>query len=317
MKCARPSSYCVDNLPSLWLGNEEEDFDGGKFETEESFVMSTITTKDGTRIYYNDWGEGQPVVFSHGWPLSADAFEDQMFYLAQRGYRCIAHDRRGHGRSDQPWNGNDLDTYADDLAELTAALDLKDAIHVGHSTGGGEVVRYIGRHGTGRVAKAVLIGAIPPVMVKSDKNPGGTSIEEFDKLRAGVQADRSQFWRDLSLPFYGYNRQDAKVSNGVCESFWLQGMMCGFPASYFCIKAFSETDLTEDLKKIDVPTLVLHGDDDQIVPIADSALLSSKIIKNAKLVVYEGAPHGMCTTLKDRVNAELLAFFKGEQAATA
>jgi len=307
----------VDNLPSLWLGNEEEDFDGGKFETEESFVMSTITTKDGTRIYYNDWGEGPPIVFSHGWPLSADAFEDQMFYLAQRGYRCIAHDRRGHGRSDQPWNGNDLDTYADDLAELTAALDLKDAIHVGHSTGGGEVVRYIGRHGTGRVAKAVLIGAIPPVMVKSDKNPGGTSIEEFDKLRAGVQADRSQFWRDLSLPFYGYNRQDAKVSEGVRESFWLQGMMCGFPGSYFCIKAFSETDLTEDLKKIDVPTLVLHGDDDQIVPIADSALLSSKIIKNAKLVVYEGAPHGMCTTLKDRVNAELLAFFKGKQAATA
>jgi len=279
--------------------------------------MSTITTRDGTEIYYKDWGEGQPVVFSHGWPLSSDAFEDQMFFLAQRGYRCIAHDRRGHGRSSQPWNGNDLDTYADDLAELTAALDLKNAIHVGHSTGGGEVARYIGRHGTARVSKAVLIGAIPPVMVKSANNPLGTPIEEFDKLRAAVQADRSQFWKDLSFPFYSYNRPGAKVSEGVRESFWLEGMMCGFPGSYFCIKAFSETDLTEDLKKFDVPTLVLHGDDDQIVPIADSALLSSKIIKTAKLVIYEGAPHGMCTTLKDRVNAELLAFFKGEQAAVA
>jgi non-heme chloroperoxidase len=266
---------------------------------------------DKIEIYYNDWGSGQPIVFSHGWPLSADAFEDQMFFLAQKGYRCIAHDRRGHGRSSQTWTGNDLDTYADDLAKLTEALDLKNAIHVGHSTGGGEVARYIGRHGTARVAKAALIGAIPPVMVKSEKNPGGTPIEEFDKLRAAVVADRSQFWKDLSLPFYSYNRPGAKISEGVRESFWLQGMMCGFPGSYFCIKAFSETDLTEDLKKFDVPTLVLHGDDDQIVPIADSALLSSKIIKNAKLVVYKGAPHGMCTTLKDRVNEELLAFIKG------
>jgi len=272
--------------------------------------MSTITTRDGTEIYYNDWGVGQPIVFSHGWPLSADAFEDQMFFLASRGYRCIAHDRRGHGRSAQPWEGNDLDTYADDLAALVDKLDLKNAIHVGHSTGGGEVARYIGRHGTRRVAKAALIGAIPPLMLKTERNPGGLPMAAFDELRAGVAADRSQFFKDLSLPFYGYNRPGAKVSEGVRESFWRQGMVAGFPASYFCIKAFSETDLTDDLKRFDVPTLVLHGDDDQIVPIAASALLSSKIVKNAKLVVYAGAPHGMCTTLKDRVNAELLAFIE-------
>jgi non-heme chloroperoxidase len=233
-----------------------------------------------------------------------------MFFLASRGYRCVAHDRPGHGRSSQPWTGNDMDTYADDLAQLVQKLDLKNAIHVGHSTGGGEVARYIGRHGTKRVAKAVLIGAVPPLMLKTPTTPGGTPIEVFDQLRAGVRADRSQLWKDLSVPFYGYNRPGAKVSEGVRESFWLQGMMAGFPAAYFCIKAFSETEQTEDLKKIDVPTLIIHGDDDQIVPLADSGLLQSKIVKGAILKVYKGAPHGLCTTLKDQVNEDLLAFLK-------
>jgi non-heme chloroperoxidase len=278
--------------------------------------MATIMTDDDTQIYYKDWGKGQPVVFSHGWPLSADAWEDQMLFLAGRGYRCIAHDRRGHGRSSQPSDGNDMDTYADDLAELVETLDLQDAVHVGHSTGGGEVARYIGRHGTERVGKAVLIGAVPPIMVKTAANPGGTPIEAFDQIRAAVQADRSQFWKDLSAPFYGANRPGSKVSQGLRDSFWLQGMMAGHKAVYDCIKAFSETDFTEDLKKIGVPTLILHGDDDQIVPIDDSARLSAKLIRGATLKIIPGAPHGMCSTLKDQINAELLAFLKGT-ASTA
>jgi len=279
--------------------------------------MPTTTMKDGTQIYYKDWGTGQPVVFSHGWPLSADAWEDQMMFLSSRGFRCIAHDRRGHGRSDQPWNGNDMDTYADDLATLTETLNLTNAIHVGHSTGGGEVARYIGRHGTKRVAKVVLISAIPPLMLKTSANPGGLPIEVFDQLRASVHADRSQFWKDLSAPFYGANRPGATVSQGLRDAFWRQGMQAGIKAEYDCIKAFSETDHTEDLKKIDVPTLIIHGDDDQIVPFADSAALSAKIVKNATLKVYKGAPHGLPSTRKDEVNEDLLAFCKQSTMAHA
>jgi non-heme chloroperoxidase len=282
------------------------------FQKENVMPFITVGKENSANIdlYYKDWGSGQPVVFSHGWPLSADAFEDQMFFLAARGYRCIAPDRRGHGRSSQPWGGNDMDHYADDLAKLVESLNLQNAIHVGHSTGGGEVARYIGRHGTKRVAKAVLIGAVPPIMLKTPANPGGLPLDVFDGIRNSVLADRSQFWKDLSMPFYGYNRPGAKISEGIRESFWLQGMLAGMPASYFCVKAFSETDLTEDLKKFDVPTLILHGDDDQIVPIGASAMLSSKIVKDAQLKIYKGAPHGMCTTLKNQVNEELLAFFK-------
>ena len=272
--------------------------------------MATITTKDGTNIYSKEWGQGQPVVFSHGWPLSADAWEDQMVFLGSRGYRCIAHDRRGHGRSSQPWQGNDMDTYADDLAKLVEALDLKNAVHIGHSTGGGEVARYIGRHGSKRVAKAVLISAVPPLMLKTAANPGGLPIEVFDGIRASILADRSQFFKDLSAPFYGANRPGAKVSQGLRDSFWLQGVLAGFNAVYYCVKAFSETDQTEDLKKFDMPTLIIHGDDDQIVPIGAAAMLSSKIVKNSTLKVYPGAPHGLPATHKDQVNADLLAFLR-------
>ncbi|MDH4580578.1 alpha/beta hydrolase [Pseudomonas sp. BN415] len=271
--------------------------------------MGSITTRDGTQLYYKDWGSGQPIVFSHGWPLTSDSWESQMFFLASQGYRVIAHDRRGHGRSSQPWDGNDMDTYADDLAELIEALDLRDAILFGFSTGGGEVARYIGRHGTGRLAKAGLIAAVPPKMVLSEDNPLGTPIEAFDGIRAGSVADRSQLYKDIaSGPFYGFNRPGAKVSQGLIDSFWMQGMMAGHKSAYDCIKAFSETDFREDLKKFDIPTLILHGDDDQIVPIKASGLESAKLVKDAKLLVYPGAPHGLTDTHKEQVNADLLAF---------
>jgi non-heme chloroperoxidase len=272
--------------------------------------MSTLTTKDGTEIYYKDWGKGQPIVFHHGWPLSADDWDAQMLFFMQHGYRVIAHDRRGHGRSSQTWSGNEMDTYADDVAQLATALDLRNAIHIGHSTGGGEVARYVARHGKVRVAKAVLISAVPPIMVKSDRNPGGLPIEVFDDLRAQLAANRAQFYREVPMPFYGFNRTGATISPGVVDNWWRQGMMGGTKAHYDCIKAFSETDFTEDLMQIEQPTLVMHGDDDQIVPFADAGPLSAKLLRHSTLKVYRGYPHGMATVHADQINADLLAFVK-------
>ncbi|WP_262299763.1 alpha/beta fold hydrolase [Microvirga sesbaniae] len=310
MGASGAAASTVFGVPVLLAASHDLAAQTSSSTLQKGQTMATITTKDGAQIYYKDWGKGQPVVLSHGWPLTADAWENQMFFLANNGYRVIAHDRRGHGRSSQTWDGNDLDTYADDLAQLVQELDLRDVIHIGHSTGGGEVTRYIGKHGTSRVKKAVLVSAIPPFMLKTESNPTGQPREEFDKVRAGVLADRTQFWKDLSLAFYGYNRPGAKISEGVREQFVYQSMMAGFPASYFGIKAWSETDLTEDLKKITVPALVVHGNDDQIVPFANSAERSSKIIPKATLKVYEGAPHGLPTTHKDQLNQDLLAFLR-------
>lgn len=272
--------------------------------------MTSIRMKDGTEIFYKDWGTGRPVVFSHGWPLDADAWDDQMMFLASRGYRCVAHDRRGHGRSSQPWTGNDMDTYADDLSTVIQALDLRDLTLVGHSTGGGEVARYIGRHGTNRVARAVLVSAVPPLMLKTEANPGGLPLSVFDDIRAGVASDRSQYFRDLAEPFYGANRPGPKVSEGRKRTFWLQGVSAGLKGVYDCIQAFSETDFTGDLQRFDVPTLIIHGDEDQIVPIGAAAKRSAELVKGAKLKIYAGAPHGLPVTHKDQLNADLLAFLQ-------
>jgi non-heme chloroperoxidase len=307
---ASAAALAICPIAPLAFGEAAVGAKGLQAKPHRGGAARSYTAADGTQLYFKDWGSGRPIVFSHGWPLDADAWDPQMLFLGSQGFRVIAHDRRGHGRSGQPWNGNDMNTYADDLAGLLAMLDLKGAILVGHSTGGGEVARYIGRHGTSRVSRAVLIGAIPPTMLKTPANPGGMPIESFDKIRLGV-LDRAQFYRDLAIPFYGYNRQGTTPQQGVVDAFWRQGMLGGIKGQYDCVKQFSETDFTDDLKKFDVPTLILHGDDDQIVPIADSALLSSKIVRNATLKVYEGAPHGMCTTLADRVNTDLLAFARG------